>query len=545
MAPSRPTSYPDWALQDITDPISGQPNVSEPDTIHSGTGIDSSDDPILPNPPTIEGVKYLERTPRRWFNWLQRFNGYWVRWLDYITQSHDTTLTTHGNEISTLQNNATTDENAILALQSDVSTIDNTLDGHGQSIVNLQNTQGAQDIEISAINNTTIPPMQDAISTLINQMVTATDTNNSQDGSITSLNSRTNSLEGSRTVDEAAFATLKSDTTGNSYAGSPLHSRLDTDEGLISTLNTNTGVAAPYAGQSLKTRMDNAESSLGSQMGEIDNLKTAVGTPYYPANSLDSRVSTNENEISALDTNTGAGTGYSNPDGSLDTRLSIIETHTGAGVGYDDPYYSMASRLDTHDGQIGNNSSDITTINNNIGTIGLIYTTIHFGQIGGTWQYGSSDLAVNIGMITTDYGSMGAFCRLIFPAIPNNTPPSGNKYFQTTTGLPGGTWPVVDVTAPCWLDLGVPTNPPYLGAIRIATDGTIYICATSAAPASGDWYAISASANLQHAPYSGLHAGSYNFGGALVTMPQRVDIPIQITKGLCPTTIEYVIRAPA
>jgi len=62
---TKPTKYPDFAMDDVVDPTSGQPNIIEP-----STGKKSA------------GWVYNEKPPRQYFNWLSRLTSQWIRFLD-------------------------------------------------------------------------------------------------------------------------------------------------------------------------------------------------------------------------------------------------------------------------------------------------------------------------------------------------------------------------------------------------------------------------------------------------------------------------------
>lgn len=59
-----PTEYPDWALSNAVDPISGQPNVVTPP-------LEKQD----------KGWAFGEFPPRQWFNWLGRWTALWIKYL--------------------------------------------------------------------------------------------------------------------------------------------------------------------------------------------------------------------------------------------------------------------------------------------------------------------------------------------------------------------------------------------------------------------------------------------------------------------------------
>lgn len=62
---TRPDKFPDWAEDDVTSPISGQNNVVEPSAAKQAKGWD-----------------YREKPVRQFMNWLQRYYGRWIRYLD-------------------------------------------------------------------------------------------------------------------------------------------------------------------------------------------------------------------------------------------------------------------------------------------------------------------------------------------------------------------------------------------------------------------------------------------------------------------------------
>jgi hypothetical protein len=61
----RPDMYPDYALDDILDPISGQPNVIEPPTIKKQ-----------------QGWLFKEHAEKPWMNWIHRYTRNWIAYLD-------------------------------------------------------------------------------------------------------------------------------------------------------------------------------------------------------------------------------------------------------------------------------------------------------------------------------------------------------------------------------------------------------------------------------------------------------------------------------
>jgi len=63
--PDKPTQFPNWALDNVIDPVSQQNNVVEP-----------------PNARKLSGWTRFEIPPRQWFNWLLRKTALWVTWLE-------------------------------------------------------------------------------------------------------------------------------------------------------------------------------------------------------------------------------------------------------------------------------------------------------------------------------------------------------------------------------------------------------------------------------------------------------------------------------
>jgi hypothetical protein len=75
----KPTILPEWAENDVVDPISGQNNVLEP-----------------PTEKKLEGWARLEFPPRNWFNWLGRYTN---RWLSFLKQQEELAILTDGNGV--------------------------------------------------------------------------------------------------------------------------------------------------------------------------------------------------------------------------------------------------------------------------------------------------------------------------------------------------------------------------------------------------------------------------------------------------------------
>lgn len=65
MTTDRPDKYPDWAINDVVNPISGQNNVIEPPQAKKNNGWD-----------------YRDKGARNWFNWLGRYTANWIKYLD-------------------------------------------------------------------------------------------------------------------------------------------------------------------------------------------------------------------------------------------------------------------------------------------------------------------------------------------------------------------------------------------------------------------------------------------------------------------------------
>ena len=75
MSIPRPVVYPQWAIDDVVDPISGQNNVTTP-----------------PSEKQLNGWDLKEFPPRQWFNWLGRYTYLWIQWLDQQQQTQQTGL---------------------------------------------------------------------------------------------------------------------------------------------------------------------------------------------------------------------------------------------------------------------------------------------------------------------------------------------------------------------------------------------------------------------------------------------------------------------
>ena len=62
---AKPSKIPEWAINDVVNPTSGQNNVVEPSGAIKNLGWD-----------------FKEKPPRQYFNWLQRYNYLWCKWVD-------------------------------------------------------------------------------------------------------------------------------------------------------------------------------------------------------------------------------------------------------------------------------------------------------------------------------------------------------------------------------------------------------------------------------------------------------------------------------
>jgi hypothetical protein len=62
---NRPDKFPDWATGDYIDPTFGTNNVVEPPTLIKDKGFEAG-----------------KQFPYNWANWLKRYTGLWVRYLD-------------------------------------------------------------------------------------------------------------------------------------------------------------------------------------------------------------------------------------------------------------------------------------------------------------------------------------------------------------------------------------------------------------------------------------------------------------------------------
>lgn len=62
---TRPDKFPEFALDDVVDSVSGQPNVSEP-----------------PSELKNSGWIRKQKPPRQYFNWLHRLTHNWLKYLD-------------------------------------------------------------------------------------------------------------------------------------------------------------------------------------------------------------------------------------------------------------------------------------------------------------------------------------------------------------------------------------------------------------------------------------------------------------------------------
>lgn len=82
----QPTEFPDWATQDQTDPVSHINNVVTP-----------------PLEMQESGWLRQEFPPRQWFNWLARYTGLWVRYLNQQVGTAATDITTLQAQVDAMQ----------------------------------------------------------------------------------------------------------------------------------------------------------------------------------------------------------------------------------------------------------------------------------------------------------------------------------------------------------------------------------------------------------------------------------------------------------
>ena len=121
--------------------------------------------------------------------------------------------------------------------------------------------------------------------------------------------------------------------SGESYDDTALAARVTTNEGDISTLETTVAGLSSYDDTALAARVTTAE-------GDIDALETTVaGLSNYDDTALDGRVTTAEGDIDALETTVAGLSNYD--DTALDTRITTLEAAgSGAGSLYDLPEVS-------------------------------------------------------------------------------------------------------------------------------------------------------------------------------------------------------------
>lgn len=131
---AKPSVFPDFAMTDVIDPTSGQPNVVEPSDTKKNVGW-----------------VYNEKPPRQYFNWLARTTSLWIH---YLSDAIDVVFTWIGNICaSVIPNDSSvsgeTCKDALDTLGGDVATINGTLSGVLYQINVLQN----------AINNIVTVPI--------------------------------------------------------------------------------------------------------------------------------------------------------------------------------------------------------------------------------------------------------------------------------------------------------------------------------------------------------------------------------------------------
>jgi predicted nucleic acid-binding Zn-ribbon protein len=493
MAPTRPVQYPDWALQDITDATSGQPNVEQPDALHSGSGVDSSDDPILPSPPTIEGVKYYERTPRRWFNWLMRTQSYWVRWLDKITQDNKTSITTLDGEMDTAQSNIQSNTTSINSLNSSVSTINGTLGSHGTAISSLQSQVGTNTSDI-ATHDSHLSTIDGQVSTLQTAAATALATNNTQDGNIGNLQSRMSTAESTNNTQDSNIGSLTSGLSTTNGDLSTLTGRVSATEGVNNTqdttlnghtnsINSLTGRASSLEGRmgtaesnitNLQGRMNTAESTNTTQNSNISTLQGQMSTAQGNISNLQGRMNTTESTDSTQNSNISTLQGQASTalstNNTQDSRLNTLETNSGCGSGYSGT--ALATRTST----LESTSSTLVTATGSVEQGSL---TVHFGQYAGSWQFADNANPANPvdETFTLRYKvvvhSGFSLITLVFPQFAKN---SYSGSMVTTTQLPASCRPQNNVWL-CNEVIGGVIGAGQLmqfGFIKIDTAGTIW-----------------------------------------------------------------------
>jgi hypothetical protein len=108
---ARPSAFPDFATDDVTDPVSHQPNVSEP-----------------PSDNKTEGWKNGQYPPRQYMNWLHRVVNNWLKWLDSITASHNTSIGTLQGQMTTANGNISTLQGQMTTANTNISTLQNEID---------------------------------------------------------------------------------------------------------------------------------------------------------------------------------------------------------------------------------------------------------------------------------------------------------------------------------------------------------------------------------------------------------------------------------
>lgn len=94
----KPDKFPDWALEEQADPVSGQLNRVEPPEFRKETGWQRREIP-----------------PRQWFNWQAWLTGRWIRWIVPILEGLGTASTQSDDRYNHRSNNLSDVANASAA----------------------------------------------------------------------------------------------------------------------------------------------------------------------------------------------------------------------------------------------------------------------------------------------------------------------------------------------------------------------------------------------------------------------------------------------
>lgn len=99
----KPPTYPDFAVNDVVDPVSGQNNVIEPSSGKKDVGWDRHETP-----------------PRQHFNWIHRFVGLWVRYLDAAVDHIEGDITSLTQDVSGLTQDVNDLTQDVAGIQADI-----------------------------------------------------------------------------------------------------------------------------------------------------------------------------------------------------------------------------------------------------------------------------------------------------------------------------------------------------------------------------------------------------------------------------------------